>query len=112
VVRFIDGNAEYTEQPWTILSDGRIQISYPQDISCFTKKEKEIAPNSIDISGECTNNLQMTDTVLQPLEFNTSFLHGKKITTIFEGTTEIFDFRNDGTFDLDVTFHGPLGSGT
>ena len=104
------GHAEYVDSPYTVLTDGQIQIDYAGLGICTTKKERE-SNTELDISGKCPSLSNLFDTVLKPLEFDSSFLQGKRISIQSGSTGQVFDFANDGTFEENPIFGAGLISG-
>jgi len=110
---FTDAHVKYVDSPYTVLSDGQIQIDYAGLGICTTKKERE-TDTEIDVSGKCPNLSNLFDTVLKPLEFDVSFLQGMQITIQGEGgTTQVFNFTDNGTFEeTNSRYSAGLTSGT
>lgn len=113
VVRDIYQKAVYAEHSWVLLDDGSIQVSYPDGLTCYTKKKTQ-SSNRLQNETICSNDKKSEDTVLKPLPFNAEMLYGKSIKTVFEGEIQLYKFRADGSFNLtrEDSDHIPEGIGT
>lgn len=101
---FLEGNSDYTDQPWSVLSNGRLEITYPGNITCRTTKVAE-SSLEIDIRGEClSQNIVLEETVIRPLALDKSDFYGYSIALIDEGVFENWYFASDDSFEYSESY--------
>ena len=99
---FTDGDADYSDQPWSILSNGDLQFDYAQIGVCTATKQTDNGIQ-ITVTGGCQidNTIQLNETLVRPVQFDMADLLGKNISVGYDGTSLFtYSLNQDGTLDV------------